>query len=360
MSEFIYTTYLWLIPPLILLFALLFDLTLGDPELKYHPVQLIGRTINWLKKHLWSGKKTIDRINGFFLIILPFLLFGTFLYLIQIILWSILPFQYFQGNLLFNLIFLSSYCAINGFILKWSFAIKYLGTTTIPIYQALKEKDLEFARKKLSYIVRRNTQELSENYVISASVEVIAESSTDSAISVIWFYLFSNLLGTLIYLYIYPNYLWLFLGIPCAYLFRIINTGDSIVGYKDTENINIGFASAKLDTLSNFLPTRITVLFMFLVGKFYHLDIKNGWKILKEHRNITESINAGWTMSTIAGLLNIELEKQNHYKLGVKNRELIPEDIILSYKLIKNTILLFSFTFLLVISTVITLLQLIF
>ena len=63
MSEFIYTSYLWLIPPLVLLFALLFDLTLGDPEIKYHPVQLIGRTINWLKKHLWTGKKRIDRIN---------------------------------------------------------------------------------------------------------------------------------------------------------------------------------------------------------------------------------------------------------------------------------------------------------
>jgi adenosylcobinamide-phosphate synthase len=228
--------------------------------------------------------------------------------------------------------------------LKWSFAIKYLGTVTKPIYLALKKGDIEDARKRLSYIVRRDTAELDEILIISACVEVIAESSTDSVISVIWFYLIGNLIAFSIYLFLSPSIMWLFWGIPSAYLFRIINTGDSIVGYKDKENINIGYASARLDDFSNFIPTRLTVLYMLFMSIFYQMDTKNGWRILKMDKNKTESLNAGWTMSTMAGLLNIQLEKKNYYKLGISNRNPIPYDIIRSYKLIRSTAIIFIFT----------------
>ncbi|MFW9987923.1 MAG: CobD/CbiB family cobalamin biosynthesis protein, partial [Candidatus Odinarchaeota archaeon] len=265
MTSLDYSKYLIIIPPLILIIALLFDLTMGDPEKKYHPVQLIGKTINKLKKVLWTGKNGRDKLSGFLLIIITFLLFGGIIYLIQHLLWNFLNLFKFQNNLVLELIMVILFSIITGFLLKWSFAIKYLGTVTKPIYEALIKEDLNDARKKLSYIVRRDTAELDEIHIISACVEVIAESSTDSAISVIWFYLFGNLIGISIYLFLSHSFLWLFLGIPSAYLFRIINTGDSIVGYKDPENINIGYASAKLDDFSNFLPTRITVFFMLFL-----------------------------------------------------------------------------------------------
>ncbi|MFX1317360.1 MAG: adenosylcobinamide-phosphate synthase CbiB, partial [Promethearchaeota archaeon] len=322
MNFLIYSKYLLIIPPLILIIALMFDLTIGDPEIKYHPVQLIGKTINKLKKILWTGKSKRDKLSGFLLIIITFLLFGSITYLTQILLWHFL-FK-FRNNMMWELIMVILYSIINGLILKWSFAIKYLGTVTKPIYQSLIKEDINDARKRLSYIVRRDTEELNEMYIISACVEVIAESSTDSAISVIWFYVFGNLIGISIYLFLSPTFLWLFLGIPSAYLFRIINTADSIVGYKDAENINIGYASAKLDDFSNYLPTRITVFFLLFISIFYGLDVKNGWRILKLDKNKTESVNAGWTMSTMAGLLNIQLEKKNHYKLGISTRELVP------------------------------------
>jgi len=341
----LFLKYFYLYPILILIFAIIFDLILGDPEIKYHPVQIIGKNMQWLKKKLWTGKKKRDIFSGFILILIPFLLFGGLTYLIQILLYYFSVILQFQLNIFTKIMYTFFYCIFNGFVLKWSFAIKYLGTVTKPIYQSLKHETIEKAKKKLSYIVRRDTSDLSKSYIISASVEVISESSTDSAITIIWFYLFGNLIGSIIYFFLSTSFVWFFLGIPSAFLFRIINTGDSIVGYKDEYNINIGYASAKLDDFSNYLPTRITAYYMLLIGKIYQLDMINGWKILKRDRNNTESINAGWTMSTMAGLLNVQLEKKDHYKLGDKSRELDPEDILITYTVIRTTILIFTLSF---------------
>ena len=143
-------------------------------------------------------------------------------------------------------------------------------------------------------------------------------------------------------MYISNVILWLFLGIPFAYIYRIINTADSIVGFKDVEHINIGWFSARMDDLANYIPTRLSTVFMLISGKILDKDVKNAVKILKSDRNITESINAGWTMSTIAGLLNVQLEKIGKYKLGVSNRLLESNDILTAFAIYKYTVLLFS------------------
>ena len=337
----LYIEYYILIITLTILFSMFIDFIIGDPEIKYHPVMLIGITINWLKTKLITGKSKLDKILGIILLTLVVLFFCVPIYLFQIFIWWILNIWNLNGWQNADLIIILIFSFIMGFILKWTFAIKNLGNATLPIGKALESGDLEKARSDLSLIVRRNTETLDKSHIISATVECIAESSTDAVISVFWFFMMGNLIGILIFTFLHSHIFWLFFGVPFAYLFRIINTADSIVGYKDTENINIGWFSAKMDDYSNFIPTRITSLFMLIAGKFLRKDVNNGFKNLKSYRNITESINAGWTMSIMAGLLNVQLEKIDNYKLGFPIRPLTSKDIKIAYNIIFLTILLF-------------------
>lgn len=337
----IFIDYYIIITILTIFFSFLFDFIIGDPHSKYHPVMLIGKTISWLKYKFRTGNSKLDRFLGVILLILVILLFCIPIYMFQILFWWGWSIWDMIGWQVPNIVNLLVYTVIMGFILKWTFAVKNLGDATLPIGEVLKRDDLEKARSYLSLIVRRDTESLEKTHIISATVECIAESSTDAVTSVFWFYLIGNLLGVIIIIIFQDNVSWLFLGVPFAYIFRIINTADSIVGYKDQENINIGWFSAKMDDFSNYIPTRLTVLFMLLAGKIMKKDVKNAWNILKSDKNITESINAGWTMSTMAGLLNVQLEKIGNYKLGVPIRPLELDDIKTAYKIIQLTVIFF-------------------
>ncbi|MFW9971427.1 MAG: cobalamin biosynthesis protein [Candidatus Odinarchaeota archaeon] len=348
----LYINHFVIITILTIFFSLMIDFIIGDPHFKYHPVNIIGKTINWLKHKFRTGKSKFDKNIGIFLLILVILIFCIPLYLFQIFFWWIWSIWDPSGWQVLNIINLLVFTIVMGFMLKWSFAIKNLGDTTIPIGDALKQDNLEKARSDLSLIVRRETESLEKPHIISATVECIAESSTDAITSVFWFYLMGNLLGIIIFTYFHHNVFWLFLGIPSAYIFRIINTADSIVGYKDSENIDIGWFSARMDDLSNFIPTRLTVLFMLLAGKILKKDFKNAWNVLKSDRNQTESVNAGWTMGTMAGLLNVQLEKIGKYKLGIPNKTIRPEDIKTAFRIIQITAFLFIFILSMIILTI--------
>lgn len=338
-----YSDYFIIINCLIILFSLIIDTIIGDPHFKNHPVMHIGYTISWLRSKLRTGKLKIDKILGIVLLILVILIFCIPIYLFQVIIWLFWNIWIIPDWGIPNLINILTYSVLMGFVLKWSFAVKNLGDVTLPISKALKQNNLEKARTELSLIVRRETKELEKKHILSATIECIAESTTDSVTSVFWFYLMGNLLGIIIFTFFHKNFLWLFLGIPFAYIFRIINTADSIVGYKDLENINIGWFSAKMDDFSNYIPTRLTVLFMLFAGKILKYNGKSAWNVLKSDKKKTESVNAGWTMSTMAGLLNVQLEKIGYYKLGIPTRVLEPYDIKSAYKLFQLTIILFIF-----------------
>lgn len=339
----LYSDYFIIINCLILLFSLIIDMIIGDPHFKNHPVMHIGNLINWLKTKLRTGKSKLDKILGILLLFLVILIFCIPIYLFQVIIWWFWNIWTIFDWEIPNLINLLTFSALMGFVLKWTFAVKNLGDVSLPIGEALKQHNLEKARTELSLIVRRETKELEKKHILSATVECIAESTTDSATSVFWFFLMGNLLGIIIFTFFHKNFLWLFLGIPFAYIFRIINTADSIVGYKDLENINIGWFSAKMDDFSNYIPTRLTVLFMLFAGKILKYNSKNACNVLKSDKKKTESVNAGWTMSTMAGLLNVQLEKIGHYKLGIPTRILEPYDIKSAYKLFQLTVFLFIF-----------------
>ena len=116
-----------------------------------------------------------------------------------------------------------------------------MGQYTKPIAKALKKNDLAEARKWLPYIVRRDPNTLNERQIISAAVESIAESTTDGITA--------------------PFFFFALFGVPGAFAYRVVNTLDSMVGYKNAENKNIGWFSAKLDTITNYIPATINSLF---------------------------------------------------------------------------------------------------
>jgi adenosylcobinamide-phosphate synthase len=188
------------------------------------------------------------------------------------------------------------YIIVGAILFKATFAIRGMGQYTLPIAKALKQNDLVGARKWLPYIVRRDPNSLNERQIISAAVESIAESTTDGITAPFFFYAL--------------------FGVPGAFAYRVINTLDSMVGYKNAEFRNIGWFSAKMDTITNYIPARVTAYLMVAAAFVLREDWRESYRILQRDKHKTSSPNAGYTISAMAGALNIQLEKQGCYTLG--------------------------------------------
>jgi adenosylcobinamide-phosphate synthase len=169
--------------------------------------------------------------------------------------------------------------------------------------------------------VRRDPNKLDERHIISAAVESIAESTTDGITS--------------------PFFFFALFGVPGAFAFRVINTLDSMVGYKDKDNINIGWFSAKMDTITNYVPARLTAVLMVVSAGLLGAEGRNSWRILMRDKNKTASPNAGWTISAMAGALNTQLEKKGYYALG-DGEETSPDDIRKALRIMELTSVLFG------------------
>jgi adenosylcobinamide-phosphate synthase len=174
-------------------------------------------------------------------------------------------------------------------------------------------------------IVRRDTSSLNEEYVQSATIECISESTVDGIISPLFFYSILGPVGCIVY--------------------RVVNTLDSMLGYKDPYYKDIGWMSAKLDTIFNFLPARITGLLMIVSAYMVQADWKNSLVILIRDHHKTTSINAGYPMSSMAGALRVRLEKMGSYTLGEGTEFITVDKCMLAIKIMKITTLLFCLVF---------------
>jgi adenosylcobinamide-phosphate synthase len=159
--------------------------------------------------------------------------------------------------------------------------------------------------------------------VISAAVESIAEGTVDGITSAIFYFAL--------------------FGVPGAIAFRAINTLDSMVGYKDFEHVNIGWFSAKMDTIANYIPARLTAFLMIIAAWMLQKNWKKAWRTLKNDKGKTESLNAGWPMATMAGALNVRLEKPDFYMLGDEgSNDPMPNHIHQALQIMKLTTILFG------------------
>jgi adenosylcobinamide-phosphate synthase len=291
----------------IFILAFLIDVVLGEIPDQIHPTVCIGNVIKYLKPRCKSKNPKIEKANGALMLITITLLFSLPVFLG---LWAI---RFYLGSI--------PYIIVGAILFKSTFAIKCMRRYTVPIAKALKEGSLDGARKFLPYIVRRDPNSLNERQIISAAVESIAESTTDGITGAFFFYAF--------------------LGVPGAFIYRVINTHDSMVAYKTPELINIGWFSAKMDTAANYFPARLTAMLMVIAAGLVGENAKESLRILKRDKNKLASPNAGWTIGAMAGALDTQLAKPGHYALGDEH-EITPDDILKALRIMEVTSVLFG------------------
>ena len=181
-------------------------------------------------------------------------------------------------------------------ILKLSFSIRLLAEIGLRVGDCARAGDWKDTRFWAQQLVRRDVYSLGEEHVLSAAVESLAESLVDGIVSPLFYY---------------P-----LLGVIGPYLQRIVNTLDGAIGFRSSEFERVGWFSAKLDTIMNYLPARLSALYIIFSSLLLGHDWRGAWRIWRRDHDGTESLNAGHPMSAMAGALGVKLEKMGHYVLG--------------------------------------------
>lgn len=275
---------------LVLLLAVAIDVLFGEPPAPAHPVVWIGKLINFFKK---AAPKTHRKFYGM-VMALCCVLFASLLGYAVLYVASLSRIPAALGLLL------------EAYFLKSTFAIRCLLSPAREIYKALKENRLEKVREMLPIYVSRDTSKLTKTQMSSAVVESVSENYVDGILSPLFYYvLFGNL------------------GLVTAYAFKAISTLDSMVGYKTEPYRELGYFSAKADDVLNWIPARLSVLFIFIAAFILSLfpekgriNPLNGIKTAFEDRDKSPSPNSGYPMASVAGALGVKLEKPNCYVLG--------------------------------------------
>jgi adenosylcobinamide-phosphate synthase len=302
-----------------LVLGIVLDFMFGDPRNRYHPVSWLGKLIELITPHLKHSGLRVDSISQDRIEKVKGILFSCCLVsgvaLLTITLASLTAL--FMG-ILFTLI-------LFAILLKISMALKGMEKSAIQIVRSIEAGNLEEARYDLSMIVRRDTSNLNKEYIQSATIECISESTVDGIISPLFFYSILGPVGCIAY--------------------RVVNTLDSMLGYKDPYYKDMGWMSAKLDTVFNFLPARVTGLLIVFSAYVVQADWRNSLLILIRDHHKTTSINAGYPMSSMAGALRVKLEKMGSYALGEGIEFVTVDKCMLALKIMKMTTLLFCLVF---------------
>jgi len=287
----------------VLLLAVAIDLILGEPPAKFHPVVVMGKMIATLRKR--ASPSRICGIGIAFLVISSAVIAGHLLIEAA----RIVP--------IFGLIlglFVSAY------LLKSTIAIRCLLETSAQIGRMIEE-DPDGAKTMLPALVSRDPGHLSKSQASSAVIESLSENYVDTVVSPLFYYLIFAPLG---------------LGIEAALAYKAINTLDSMLGYKTEELKDLGWASANLDDLANWIPARLSLPIMAISMP------RRAGKILKtalKDRANPPSPNSGWPMAAAAGALGVRLEKPGVYIVG-DGKDPIPSDISSALKFVRTAIAL--------------------
>jgi len=210
---------------------------------------------------------------------------------------------------------------IGGLLLKTTIAIRGMEKHAKSVLESLDEDNLDLARTHLSMIVKRNTTNLDKNHVLSGVLESISENTVDGITGPLFYYAL--------------------LGLPGAFVYRVINTADSMIGYKTDIFKNVGWFAATCDSILNYIPSRLTGIVMIISAAILQNNWKESYKIMIRDGKKTESPNAGYPMAALAGALETKFEKINHYKLGDGEIILTKEHVHSAISIMKLTSILF-------------------
>ena len=299
------------------LFALLIgfgiDLLVGDPHSIPHPVVGIGKLISFLEKGL---RRLFPKTDG------GEIAAGGVLWVLVVVICTALP-----AGILFLCHRISPWLRlVTESIMCWQIlATKSLKDESMKVYMALESGDLEESRHAVSMIVGRDTARLDDAGVTRAAVETVAENTSDGVVAPMLFLA----LG----------------GAPLGFLYKAVNTMDSMLGYVEPPYKNIGLIPAKMDDAANFLPSRLSALLMIAAGFLLGLDGKNGWRVFRRDRFNHASPNSAQTESVCAGLLGVRLAGDAWYHgvlhqkkyIGDDTRDITHRDILLACRLLYMT-----------------------
>jgi adenosylcobinamide-phosphate synthase len=257
--------------------AFALDLIMGDPSVLPHPIRMMGRAITSFEsafRNIPMSPFVSGALYSMSLILLTWLLSFT----IVAAAYSIHP----VAGLVLEVIFIY-YCI----------SVRSLEKAAMDVYQKLFQGNIKEAREKVSFIVGREVENLDEADVSRAAVETVAENFVDGVVSPVLF----AFIG----------------GAPLAMAFKMINTLDSMVGYKNDKYILFGKASARIDDVVNFLPARLAVPVISLAAQILTGKGRSAFRTaLKEGKNHT-SPNAGYPEASFAGAIGVKLGGPNHY-----------------------------------------------
>lgn len=295
----------------VIIFALILDFTLGDPKNKFHPTAWMGSLIAKLTPLSKNSSDTLEKLGGIFLILISSCMVVSVLIFLDL------------GLKLISIDYISIIISIivGGILLKTTIAIKGMEKHALEVVDSLEKNDILSAREKLSMIVKRKTSDLDETHVYSGVIESISENTVD------------GITGSLFYFGLF--------GLPGAFLYRLINTADSMIGYKTNIFKNIGWFAATSDKILNYLPSRLTAIVMIFSAMLLGNNWKNSFKIMIRDGRKTSSPNAGYPMAAIAGALETKFEKINYYSLGDGQDSISKDHVYSAISLMKVTSIIF-------------------
>ena len=293
----------------ILAAAFLLDCLLGDPRWLPHPICLIGKLIAGTEKGMRRLVKN-EFFGGLLLVIVVITVSTAVPWVILILAGMINPWLE---------------TVLQVWFCYQILAMKSLRTESMRVYTPLKAGDLPLARKYLSWIVGRETDPLDEEGVAKAAVETVAENTSDGVVAPLIFMAIG--------------------GAPLGFLYKAINTMDSMIGYKNDKYIRFGRAAARLDDAANFIPARLSALLMILAAYILRFDGGNARRIYWRDRRNHKSPNSAQTESVCAGALHIQLAGPAVYfgklvekpTIGDRDRSTTAEDICLANRLMIGT-----------------------
>ena len=279
------------------------DTLFGDPSWLPHPVVLMGKAISALEKRLRARLPQTPQGELLGGAVVAFTLpVGTFLLTSLVCLGAAKLSPWLE-------------LAVQMFWCGQALAAKGLAQESTNVYRALIKPDLPAARKAVSRIVGRDTQNLTLEGVTKAAVETVAENASDGVIAPLLY----MLLG----------------GAPLALTYKAINTMDSMLGYKNEKYLYFGRAAAKLDDAANYLPSRLAGLLWCAAAALTGNSPKGAWRIWRRDRRCHASPNSAQTESACAGALGVQLAGPAYYfgeyyakpTIGDPLRPIEPEDI---------------------------------
>ena len=296
---------------LVVIFAVILDLSIGDPRSKFHPTAWIGKLIAKITPLLKNQSEITEKLGGVCLVIGVTSIVVILLVLLDV---GINLLSTDNVTLIISII-------VGAILLKTTIAIKGMERHALAVSQSLQQNNIESARNNLAMIVKRNTNNLDKNHIISGVLESISENTVDGVTGPLFYYgLF---------------------GLPGAFVYRTINTIDSMIGYKNSLFRNLGWFGAACDNILNYIPARLTGLVMILATAILRNDWKNSYQIMIQDGTKTDSPNAGIPMAALAGALGTRFEKLEHYTLGKGDSTLSLEHIHSAILIMKMTSILF-------------------